>query len=252
MRPPTRRDDSPDRPRRQAALVVLLAALLVGVPAATWTVTYRTAMASLNNAASASAQTRALALDSILDRQRAVAVVLSVDQQVIQTLRDGNSADPAVSAKLDLLREETQSSVIYLINARGQAVAASNWDQPTSFVGYDYGFRDYFQQAIQRGTGQEYALGTVSGKPGLYLAHDVRDAGRPIGVIVVKIEFDALEAAWARDPDATHVLDATGKVVISSRPDLRFRDLPPRDRMLSTGADLRRSDWRLVVQTPMA
>jgi two-component system C4-dicarboxylate transport sensor histidine kinase DctB len=232
--------------------VALLVVLLVTVPVVVGRITYDTSLARLNDAARASAQTRVLALDSILDRQRAVAVVLSVDQQVIQTLRAGVPADDAVSAKLDLLREETQSSVVYLVNAEGRAVAASNWNQPVSFLGYDYAFRDYFRQAIQYGTGQEYALGTVSRRPGLYLAHDIRDNGRPIGVIVVKIEFNTLEAAWARDPDRTHVLDADGTVVISSTPALRFQDLPQQSGFLTTKAAIRRSDWTLVVQTPRA
>jgi len=243
-------DDSHQPLHRKGLWVALLVASLVVVPLVVGRVTYDASLTRLNDAAMASAQTRALALDSILDRQRAVAVVLSVDQQVIATLRDGTPADDAVSAKLDLLREETQSSVVYLVNAQGRAVAASNWDQPTSFLGYDYAFRDYFRQAMQYGTGQEYALGTVSRRPGLYLAHDIRDNGRPIGVIIVKIEFDTLESAWTRDPDRTHVLDAEGTVVISSTPALRFQPLPQQSGFLTTKAALRRSDWTLVVQTP--
>ncbi len=230
----------------------LAVALMVVVPLATWHLTRTAAMARLTQEAAAIAQTRVLALDSVLDRQRAVAVVLSVDQQVIATLRDGRISDPEVSAKLDLLRAETQSSVIYLMDAQGRAVAASNWDQPTSFVGHDYGFRDYFRQAMQNGTGQEYALGTVSGRHGLYLAHDIRDEGRPIGVIVVKIEFDQLERAWARDSDATFVMGGDDRVLISSRPELRFQPLPTSRGVLTTRAPLRRSDWQLVVQTSTA
>ena len=245
-------DDSPRMTSRRLAIIALAMALMVVVPLATWHLTRTAAMARLTQEAAAIAQTRVLALDSVLDRQRAVAVVLSVDQQVIATLRDGRISDPKVSAKLDLLRGETQSSVIYLMDAQGRAVAASNWDQPTSFVGHDYGFRDYFRQAMQNGTGQEYALGTVSGRHGLYLAHDIRDEGRPIGVIVVKIEFDQLERAWARDSDATFVMGGDDRVLISSRPELRFQPLPPSRGVLTTHAPLRRSDWQLVVQTSTA
>lgn len=243
---------SDDSPLRRGLPVALAVALMLAVPLATWHLTRSAAMARLEQAAAAIAQTRVLALDSILDRQRAVAMVLSVDQQVIATLRAGRMSDPEVSAKLDLLRAETQSSVIYLMNAQGRAVAASNWDQATSFVGHDYGFRDYFRQAMQNGTGQEYALGTVSGRHGLYLAHDIRDEGRPIGVIVVKIEFDQLERAWARDSDATFVMGGDDRVLISSMPELRFQPLPASRGVLTTRAPLRRSDWQLVVQTSTA
>ena len=247
-----RHADSASPPFRRSVVIALSILLMLTVPLATWHLTERAAVARLTQAALATAQTRALALDSILDRQRAVAMVLSVDQQVVATLRAGRLSDADVSAKLDLLREETQSSVIYLMDASGRTVAASNWDRPESFVGHDYGFRDYFQQAIRQGTGQEYALGTVSGRHGLYLAHDIRDAGRPIGVIVVKIEFDQLERAWARDSDATFVLGDDDRVLITSRPRLRFQPLPPSRGLVTTRVPLRRSDWRLVVQTPTA
>ena len=153
--------------RLHPALLVLVAALLAG-PWAAYTVTRDGMLAQLDQDAQAAAESRALTLDSILDRQRAVATVLAVDQQVIQLLQQGGpDRDFAVSAKMDLLRAETQSDVIYLLDRRGVSVAASNWDLPSSFIGHDYGFRQYFRQAVAQGTGQEYALGTVSGRPGL-------------------------------------------------------------------------------------
>ncbi|CAM3089667.1 ATP-binding protein [Paracoccus nototheniae] len=240
---------------RWPVALVLLAALLV--PLATYRLTREAALSRLDEAAQIALTSRALTLDSILDRQRAVAAVLAVDRQVIDTLRAGGR-DPGdqVSAKMDLLRAETQSDVIYLLDVSGRAVAASNWDQPASFVGYDYGFRRYFQQAMAEGTGQEYGLGTVSGRPGLYLAHDVRDDGRDgdalWGVVVVKVEFDALEAAWGRDPAGTHVLDAAGRVLISGRPALRFQPLPPDSGTRAISMALRGTDWRLVMRSPTA
>ncbi|MFC0199219.1 sensor histidine kinase [Paracoccus rhizosphaerae] len=231
-------------------LVLVCLMLAVLIPAATYRLTQAAAMARLQDTAAVAAQTRALALDSLLDRQRAVAAVLAVDQQVVEALRSRALADVAVSAKLDLLRDETQSSVIYLLDAGGRAIAASNWDQPVSFVGHDYGFREYFREALASGTGQEYGLGTVSGRPGLYLAHDVRADGQTMGVIVVKVEFDALEAAWARDPAGTYVTDETGQVIISSQPQLRFQPLPPVPDGGLVQAPVRRTDWRLAVQVP--
>ncbi|WP_410217055.1 cache domain-containing protein [Paracoccus sp. (in: a-proteobacteria)] len=247
----TAADDSRQPFRWVAVLALLVAALMI--PFASYRLTRDAALARLDDAAAVAAQTRALALDSLLDQQRAVAAVLAVDQQVIDALQGGDAvADDAVSAKLDLLRDETQSNVIYLLDLSGRAIAASNWDQPFSFVGYDYGFRDYFRQALEQGTGQEYALGTVSGRPGLYLAHDVREGGRVLGVIVVKVEFDALEAAWARDPDGTHVVDGQGRVIISSRSDLRFQPLPPAGTTRSAEAPVRRTDWTLMVRSSAA
>lgn len=238
--------------RLHPALLVLVAALLTG-PWAAYAVTRDGMLAQLDQDAQAAADSRALTLDSILDRQRAVATVLAVDQQVIQLLQQGGpDRDFAVSAKMDLLRAETQSDVIYLLDRRGVSVAASNWDLPSSFIGHDYGFRQYFRQAVAQGTGQEYALGTVSGRPGLYLAHDIRDRATLLGAVVVKVEFDPLEAAWARDTGATHVVDGQDRVIISGQPALRFGALPDVRGMVQARASVRGTDWTLLVRRPLA
>lgn len=235
------------------ALAVLLVLVALAATLATQLAVRDATLARLDQEAQVAADGRALTLDSILDRQRAVTSVLALDQQVIELLRGSDAAGArAVSAKMDLLRDETQSDVIYLLDAGGRAVAASNWDQPVSFIGHDFGFRDYYRQAVAGGTGQEYALGTVSGRPGLYLAHDIRaGAGPLLGVVVVKVEFDRLEAVWTREGGDTHVLDAEGRVLISGRPGLRFQALPPAPGLRVASAPVRGADWTLQVQRPV-
>ncbi len=108
--------------------------------------------------------------------------------------RGGSTANSSSS------RRRTDAAVIYVIGADGMTIAASNWKAGTSFVGQDYRFRPYFRGAMQRGEAEMFALGTVSGRPGLFLARRVDVGGRPLGVIVVKVEFDKLEAKWADSP----------------------------------------------------
>jgi two-component system C4-dicarboxylate transport sensor histidine kinase DctB len=59
-------------------------------------------------------------------------------------------------------------------------------------------------------------------------------AGQPLGVIVAKVEFDALEADWRASGEPTYVTDADGVVVITTVPAWRFRTTQP------LSADLRR------------
>ena len=51
---------------------------------------------------------------------------------------------------------------------------------------------------MAEGTAQQYALGTVSGRPGLYLSRRVDSVLGPLGVVVVKVEFDDARGALAR------------------------------------------------------
>lgn len=169
-------------------------------------------------------------LTSELQKFRLLPLVLAEYPDIVGALSGGGpAAVHRANETLALLAERTDAAVLYAIDAHGRAVAASNWDRPTSFVGQDYTFRRYFNEAMVRGGSELFALGTVSGRPGLYLARRIDVRGRALGVIVVKVEFGQLEAAWAQSPGATIVTDARGVILITSRADWRFRPVRPLD-----------------------
>ncbi|MGV3695251.1 MAG: sensor histidine kinase, partial [Paracoccus marcusii] len=64
--------------------------------------------------------------------------------------------------------------------------------------------------------------------------------------------FDPLEAAWARDTGATHVVDGQDRVIISGQPALRFGALPDVRGMVQARASVRGTDWTLLVRRPLA
>ncbi|MEG4642696.1 ATP-binding protein [Paracoccus sp. APAP_BH8] len=209
-------------------LAVAVALALLAAMALTFRLAHGNAARALTERLEISAQSRVQTLESVLAKQRAVATVLSDDAAVLQALAEPSPANVArVSEKLERLQEQTSSAVIYLLDRDGMAIAASNWHDPDSFVGSDYSFRSYFSEALLRGEATQFALGTVSRRPGLYLSHDVPQRGEPLGVIVVKVEFDAMEQGWAQAAETTLVADAAGQVILSSAPQLRFAPLPP-------------------------
>lgn len=165
-------------------------------------------------------------LASELQKFRLLPLVLAEYPDVRALLETrGDRAAERVNARLELLARRTDAAVIYVIAADGRTVAASNYRLPTSFVGQNYGFRPYFRDALRSGGAELFALGTVSGRPGLYLARRIGTQAAPLGVIVVKIEFEALQRAWSRQQGTTLVTDRHGVVIITSRPDWRFRSL---------------------------
>lgn len=173
-------------------------------------------------------------LTSELDKQRSLPFVLAQDSEVRTALATGDPARyRALNLKFEALSRDTGAAVIYLLDTRGVGMAASNWNQPTSFVGSDYAFRPYFQGAAATGQAEYFALGNVSNQPGLYLARQLEQDGRMLGVIVVKVEFDRVEAGWRRFPDPVFVTDEHGVVLLSSVEAWRFlaaRPLAPADR----------------------
>lgn len=183
----------------------------------------RFAATSLAVQARTDADLSAALLRAVLEKQRALPLVLAQDTALGEALATGNGAAlDQLNRKLEGLATGTQAAVIYVIGRQGVAVSASNWREPTSFVGNDYRFREYFQKAMSDGKAEHFALGSVSKEPGLYISQRVDAAGGPLGVVVVKLEFDQVEAAWGASSKPTYVTDNRGIVLITSIPSWRF------------------------------
>ncbi len=170
-------------------------------------------------------------LRAVLERPRALPLLLADDQQVRDALTNQHADDVvALDRKLESLVSGTSASVLYVTGKDGVAMASSNWREPLSFVGNDYSFRDYFSKAMEAGTAEHYALGTVSNRPGLYISRRVGAAGSALGVVVVKMEFDQLEADWSETGRPAYVTDERGVVLITSLPSWRFMTTTPFSR----------------------
>ncbi|MBY3441858.1 sensor histidine kinase [Rhizobium laguerreae] len=181
------------------------------------------AEAALEEQARMDARLNAALLRTVLEKYRALPFVLSQDAALAAALA-GNDAGAfeRLSQKLENLAAGTKAAVIYVIDKDGMAVSASNWREPTSFVGNDYRFREYFQGAVERGQAEHFALGTVSKKPGLYISQRISGSSGLLGVVVIKVEFDDVEADWNASNTPSYVVDERGIVLITSIPSWRF------------------------------
>ena len=206
-----------------AALAAMAAVALAGEA------TRRDAQAQALEQAATTAALHASVLRSELEKHRSSPLILTQDPDLRGLLSTPTPERVAMmNAKLEGLARQTRAAVIYALDARGMTLAASNWREPTSFVGSDYGFRPYYSEAMRDGQADFFALGTVSGRPGLYLSSRIDDdGGRPLGVIVVKVEFDALEADWRASGEPTYVTDQDGIVILTTVEDWRFHTTLP-------------------------
>ncbi|HUD29928.1 MAG TPA: ATP-binding protein [Novosphingobium sp.] len=198
----------------------ILVAFVVGL-AVRGTVTARFA-----EQAAADARLRQALLASEVARFRLLPLALGDDRDLVALLSGRPGAQAAMNAKLERLSGDFGSPIIYVIRSDGLTLAASNWRDPRSFLGKDYSFRPYFRAAMRTGTGEQFALGTVSHRPGLFFAR--RAAGG--SVVVMKMEFDRVEEQWREGGGETFVTDREGVILVTSRRDWRYaatRPLPP-------------------------
>ena len=69
---------------------------------------------------------------------------------------------------------------------------------------------------------------SVSGRPGVYFSARIDNGGAaPLGVVVAKVELDAVEADWRDGGQPVFVADAHGIVLATSQPAWRFLALRP-------------------------
>lgn len=210
-------------------LILLIGlAMLAGAVAIAGRLAANQAAGDLRDGALAALPLAAGTLTGEIEKQRLVPLVLARDDAVRDALRRaGKTQETALDDKLRAIAADASASAIYVIDTAGIAISASNAGEPGSFVGIDYNFRHYFTDAMTKGAASQYGLGTISGRPGLYLASRVDDGKTPLGVAVLKVELDGVEANWRSSGFVVFVTDERGVVLATSRPEWRFHALAP-------------------------
>nr|WP_298112179.1 ATP-binding protein [uncultured Pseudomonas sp.] len=173
-------------------------------------------------------QLYAQAIHTLVERFRSVPEVLALDSDIRALLRAPTDRllVEKLNQRLERLNAAAGSTVLYLLDAGGETLAASNWRDWSSFVGNNYAFRPYFQDAVRQSSGRYFAVGVTTGIPGYFLSHAVRDeAGAVLGVLVVKLELEDLQKEWASQSGVLLVADSYSVVILSNRPEWRFRAL---------------------------
>lgn len=148
----------------------------------------------------------------------------------------GKNIDSLAKANsiLDHFKDALKVDVCYLMDVDGTTLASSNRSEFDSFVGKNYAFRPYFQQAIQGAASIYMALGVTSKKRGVYYSYPVygEKDEPPIGVAVIKAVIDPMEKDFSKAYEGTVLLiDPNGVIFISSRNDWLYHllwKLPPK------------------------
>ncbi len=158
----------------------------------------------------------------------------------------------AMNRYLKAVNALLESSDIYVMLPDGLTLAASNYDQTPTFIGENFSYRPYFFDALAGGAGRFFALGTTSLKRGYYFGAPIRANGADgeaiLGVVVVKIDVDAIESSWRGGEYEIIVTDPEGIVFMTGRQDWLFSAIQPltADRLARTAATRRYADAPLA------
>lgn len=217
------------RPRLIALTTVCVVLIATAVLAVTWQTAYNATLKELIANSRDDLETYVANLHSALEKFEYLPSLLARDRRLAELLKNPTDyqAWVEVNRYLESVARLSGASAIYLINDNALTVAASNWHEPVTFIGDYYGFRPYYQEAINGGSGRFYALGWTSGKRGYYFSQAVKIQGRVLGVVVVKVALGTLEAKLGSGANEFAVVDPNGVVFLSTQPEWRYRTLRP-------------------------
>lgn len=215
---------------KKPAMVVLALCLLVAMTVFSYWFAKRRSLDDMHRVLAPRAEFYAATIGGILSKYEFLPLALAQSAEVADLLQRQDAASVAhVNRYLEDINTRVGAFAVYVLDPQGLVLASSNWQEPTSYVGQNYAFRPYFEQAIRGQIGRFYGIGVSTGEAGLFISQPIRRNGRIIGVAAAKVSLDWIERSW-RAPGATEqiwVTDSNGVVILSSIPGLKFTSLAP-------------------------
>jgi two-component system C4-dicarboxylate transport sensor histidine kinase DctB len=193
----------------------------------TYAAFYRAALREAERLGQAQMQLHARELLSSVEKFEHLPYLVGAERALAEVLsqpRDPARIDEA-NRYLEFAQQRTGVAAVYVMDAGGNTLAASNWATSASFVGRNYRFRPYFFQALAGNTGQFYGVGVTTGEPGFFMAAPLLQNGRVEGVVAVKVDLTPFEERWREAGLSLALADGVGVMFLSANSDWRYRSL---------------------------
>ena len=176
------------------------------------------------------AELYAASIGGALNKYEFLPLAVAQSDAVAQLL-ERPSADKVtqINAYLVDMNRRAGAFAVYVLDDKGTTLASSNWQDRSSYVGVNYGFRPYFKNAIAGGIGRFYGIGFSTFEAGYFISQPVQRDGRILGIVAAKVNLDWIEQSW-RTPGAGEqiwVKDANGVIILATTPAFKFKTLAP-------------------------
>ena len=163
-------------------------------------------------------------LETEISRYKFLPFILSQNEKLVQILY-GELGPEESGYFLQRTKYATNVSTIYVLDKAGNTVASSNWHTDESYIGENFGFQPYFDDALAGRLGQYYGAGTTSSKPGFFIAYGLKSKDEIVGVVTIEIHLSELEQVWRSGPDDVLVYDVNDVVFLSSNRQWKYKIL---------------------------
>lgn len=163
-------------------------------------------------------------LRSSLQRLSHLPETVSIHPDAVAVI-NGVSSRQSFSEYLLKVNEFSQGAALYVMDKVGDTIASSNYKTPENFVGNNYAFRPYFSSAMNSKQGRSFAVGATTGRPGFFVSKAITQNGSPIGVAVIKTEFDELLSDWRNAGENVLISDQDGVIILSTNPEFTYSSI---------------------------
>ena len=152
---------------KNPAMALLALCLLVALTVFSYWFAKRRSLDELHRILAPRAEFYAATIGGILSKYEFLPLALAQSAEVAELLQH-----PAAAARVNRYLEDINTRVgafaVYVLDPQGIVLASSNWREPTSYVGQNYAFRPYFEQAIRGDIGRFYGIGVSTGEAGRF------------------------------------------------------------------------------------
>ena len=158
-------------------------------------------------------------IDSLLAKNLESVRALASSEALIAAIKNpGKATIEEANTILDNFREAFRVSVCYLIDAKGTAIASSNRNYPTSFVGKDFSSLPYFKRAIICPQAVYMAVWGTSSERYIYVGYPVyiQNSEEPKGVAVMRLNIDRMVKDLPANIEGIWLLTAPNGVIFAS------------------------------------
>ena len=153
---------------------------------------------------------------------------LSTNLDIIEYFQESNKVlqDANIAQHLEHYKVGPAFLAIYIMDSEGKVWLSTE----ESFLGKNYGFRNYFKNAMLEKTSASVVLGITSKKLGYYFSKPVKnELGQVLGVAVIKINPDYIHEALdlAAYSEESHIMltDEYGVVLFSDKENRKYKSL---------------------------
>lgn len=137
-------------------------------------------------------------------------------------LRNKQLAD--LNQFLQAAAQDFKLAQVFVLNARGDCIASSLWEDDSSCIGYNYSERDFFIANQRKSNGFQYAFGKTTHKGGLYFSAPVIFDNHFLGSVVAKYDVENLSPVF--DASMNFLVDNNKVIIQSDILELKFKIIP--------------------------